>query len=254
MNELRWILIGFGIVLLAGIYLWGRRGGAAVAEDGVLRSRPEPSLQPREFSDVRREPAHPVPDEMPDYVPQYDEEPLERSAEVMRSDEYEVTAVRPAGSRTETSRGFTSNEVARPNSPPDFRRGRLEPTLDEGITEELSVNSSAPATSAPTLSSSDTPEPRRTERRKILSLRLMAAPQRLEGAKLQEVLQTELLEHGKYGVFHRLHSDGASIFMSPAWSSPAPSTWKKSARRSIRASPYLRSCPVPCRACMLSMS
>ena len=33
MNELRWILIGFGIVLLAGIYLWGRRGRAEVDED-----------------------------------------------------------------------------------------------------------------------------------------------------------------------------------------------------------------------------
>ena len=31
MNELRWILIGFGIVLLAAIYLWGRRGNRAVA-------------------------------------------------------------------------------------------------------------------------------------------------------------------------------------------------------------------------------
>jgi cell division protein ZipA len=62
------------------------------------------------------------------------------------------------------------------------------------------------------LSSSETPSPRRIERRKILSLRLATAPQRLEGAKLLEVLQSELLEHGKYDVFHRLHSDGNSIF------------------------------------------
>ena len=47
MNELRWILIGFGIVLLAAIYLWGRRGNRGVAsEDALLRTRPEPTMQP----------------------------------------------------------------------------------------------------------------------------------------------------------------------------------------------------------------
>lgn len=105
-----------------------------------------------------------------------------------------------------------ATEVARPL--PDFRRGRVEPTLGgESVTEELQVQAvSAPAsTSAPTLSSSETPAPRRPERRKILSLRLSVAPQRIEGAKLQEVLQAELLTHGKYDVFHRLH-EGQSVF------------------------------------------
>jgi hypothetical protein len=45
MNELRWILIGFGIVLLAAIYLWGRRGNRAVAsDDAMVRMRPEPTV------------------------------------------------------------------------------------------------------------------------------------------------------------------------------------------------------------------
>lgn len=225
MNELRWILLGFGIVLLAGIYLWGRRG-AAVAEDSVLQPRSEPALPLHGFPETRREPAQPVPDEMPDYDPRYDEEPPHSAAEAARSDDHEVTAVRPANSRIEP-RGFKSdpprnyskdppstapNEIARPGFPPDFRRGRVEPTLGEGATEALPVQPAGPATPAPTLSSSDTPAPRRSERRKILALRLTSAPQRLQGAKLQEVLQTELLEHGKYGVFHRLHSDGTSIF------------------------------------------
>ena len=33
MTELRWILLGFGIVLLAAIYLWGRRGNARSPSD-----------------------------------------------------------------------------------------------------------------------------------------------------------------------------------------------------------------------------
>src|SRR5690606_13361299 len=46
MSELRWILIGFGIVLLAAIYLWGRRGQSREsAPEAQLRARPEPSLE-----------------------------------------------------------------------------------------------------------------------------------------------------------------------------------------------------------------
>src|SRR4030095_8955032 len=46
MSELRWILIGFGIVLLAAIYLWGRRSNRTVAtgDDALLRVRPEPTV------------------------------------------------------------------------------------------------------------------------------------------------------------------------------------------------------------------
>lgn len=233
MSELRWILIGFGIVLLAGIYLWGRRGGAAVAEDVALRGRSEPSAQPHGFGDSRREPAFER-DEAPAYdEPSYedDDEIDEPEVDITPPEGYEVTAVRPVSPRGEAriARGESSRAVVRdvapePDEPPrpmpDFRRGRVEPTIGvDAVTEELPVQPmsapTAPAsvsTSAPTLSSSDTPSPRRTDRRKILSLRLSLAPQRVEGAKLQEVLQSELLTHGKYDVFHRMHGADQSVF------------------------------------------
>jgi cell division protein ZipA len=123
-------------------------------------------------------------------------------------------------------------EAHQPAAP---RRGRLEPTLDDSATEDLPAPPAQPdrgadrggdpsgwqtlarATAqepspAPTLSSSESPQPRRIERRKILSLRLSTLPQQVDGAKLLETLQEEGLEHGKYNVFHRLHDDGASIF------------------------------------------
>ncbi|HEY0685198.1 MAG TPA: cell division protein ZipA C-terminal FtsZ-binding domain-containing protein [Steroidobacter sp.] len=228
MSELRWILIGFGIVLLAGIYLWGRRGGAAVAEDVALRGgRPEPAMQPHGFADAPS--------------PSYEDEPYEEDQQpaavaprqLDRADDYEVTAARQVSPRSEArlARGeaprpafkeivpaaSTSGEPARPL--PDFRRGRVEPTIGaDVVTEELRVQPAAGETAtavitpAPTLSSSETPPPRRSNARKILSLRLSLAPQRVEGAKLQEVLQEELLTHGKYEIFHRLHSDGQSVF------------------------------------------
>jgi cell division protein ZipA len=231
MSELRWILIGFGIVLLAGIYLWGRRA-TAVGEDVALRSRPEPAMQPHGFTEVRREPAYQRED-VPDYEEPEDDEPEQSADEVDPPiDDYEDTSVRPvrpSSPRIEARvpRGESPRPMARETPPavnlesarplPDFRRGRVEPTLgNDSITEELPVqspNSTTVVTPAPTLSSSDGPGSRRSpDRRKILSLRLSSAPQKIDGAKLQEVLAAELMTHGRYDIFHREHSDGQAIF------------------------------------------
>jgi len=181
MSELRWILIGFGIVLLAAIYLWGRRSNRAVAagDDAPPRIRPEPSMHSGETTLVRKVDDGPVASPAHEVVP-----PLE-----------------PPPALEHASTGETW-------------RGRLEPTFADAPTEELPVRpvSAAAAADAPTLSSSEAPQSRRIERRKILSLRLAMAPQRIEGAKLQEALVAESLQHGKYGIFHRLHPDGSIVF------------------------------------------
>lgn len=186
MSELRWILVGFGIVLLAAIYLWGRRGNRAVAaDDPLLRTRPEPMVHNAESTLIRPvedASSEPLDDgDAPDEPPSFDD-----------------------------------------GSPPlhDTWRGRLEPTFADAPTEEMPVRAGVPAAAgatatpavAPTLSSSEAPQSRRVERRKILSLRLAVAPQKIEGAKLLEALLAETLQHGKYGIFHRLHTDGNIVF------------------------------------------
>ena len=183
MSELRWILIGFGIVLLAAIYLWGRRGNRAVAsDDALLRTRPEPTMQNAESTLLRSAEDMSAAPLAQDDAPQIEPDPDERSA---------------SGAQ-------------------DRWRGRLEPTFADGSTEEMPVRPaampSATAGEAPTLSSSEAPQSRRVERRKILSVRLAMAPQRVEGAKLLEALLAESLQHGKYSIFHRLHTDGSIIF------------------------------------------
>jgi len=184
MNELRWILIGFGIVLLAAIYLWGRRGNRGVAsEDALLRTRPEPTMQPTQSMLL-----HPAEDSSPE------PEELDVTPPVEPSDPYST----PAAIET--------------------WRGRVEPTFADAPTEEMPVRppqtapSATAAAAAPTLSSSEAPQARRVERRKILSLRIAMAPQRVEGARLLEGLLAESLQHGKYSVFHRLHTDGNIVF------------------------------------------
>jgi cell division protein ZipA len=201
MSELRWILIGFGIVLLAAIYLWGRRSARTVAsEDAVVRVRPEPSFAPSEpasygarLSEPRIDPAD----------AEYPEEP-------------EAVAPSVTALRAERTIEAPATSLPPERMPAhDPWRGRLEPTLTEAApTEELPVRPDAPP--APTLSSSEAPQARRIERRKILALRLAASPQRIDGAKLLEAFAEESLHHGKYQIFHRMHDDGASILFSAA--------------------------------------
>ena len=177
MSELRWILIGFGIVLLAAIYLWGRRGNRAVpSDDAVPRARPEPTAHNAEST-------------------------------LLRADE--DTPPAPLVQDVESS----PDEQVTPGAHEPWR-GRVEPTFADAPTEEMPVRASpaAPTAAAPTLSSSEAPQARRIERRKILSLRIAMAPQRVEGAKLLEALLAESLQHGKYGIFHRLHTDGSIVF------------------------------------------
>lgn len=216
MNELRWILIGFGIILLAGIYLWGRRGNTREGAPGdpALRSRPEPTLQGGDFGSFRAE------DDTRAHASAELEEPL--------GDELEQPAVSmngpvggPMGGSVGAPLGAREpRRVSAPAAPPvgeqswpapgDTWQRRTEPTFGDGAaTEELPVEPEpAPV---PTLSSSESPPPRRIERRKILSLRLSLAPQRVQGDKLLECLLAESLQHGKYDVFHRLHTDGTAI-------------------------------------------
>jgi cell division protein ZipA len=209
MNELRWILIGFGIVLLAGIYLWGRRGGGVAPPDRVGRARPEPSFTP---------PRESLPGRSDHAGADAEHEPASA-----RVDEFMTTAIRAA--RPSASGPRTSSPEVAP-AQVDSRRSRMEPTLgDTATTEELPVRAERtspvsgtahatpePTDQTPTLSSSESPQPRRIERRKILSLRLAASPQRFDGAKLLEALEAEALQYGKYSVFHRMHADGVSVF------------------------------------------
>ena len=207
MNELRWILIVLGAVLLVGIYLWGRASDKKerVAKEALARSRTEPQFEsaPARFEPSIADSFDADPDPQPESFadPQFADSP---QPEPDYSTPVRATDYPPTISR-------------------DTRRSRVEPVLsadesavdlsddepDDSLTAELPAREQS---AAPTLSMSDTPPPRRIERRKIIALRLAAPAQRYPGKLLRDALEAEGLQHGKYDVFHRLSDDGVSIF------------------------------------------
>ncbi|MFL6548332.1 MAG: cell division protein ZipA C-terminal FtsZ-binding domain-containing protein [Povalibacter sp.] len=211
MNELRWILIVLGAVLLIGIYFWGRASDkkGKVAREPLPRTRAEPQFDsPPRFASSADE------SEIPsrfDEIPEPDEESFfpERQEEIAGP---RATAVQPGLEPMTTL-------VREP------RRTRVEPTFGDEVstvaaarsvihTDEESMTAELPVTDsdAPTLSMSETPAPRRIERRKIVALRLAAPTQRYSGQALREALEAEGLQHGKYEVFHRVSDEGSSVF------------------------------------------
>lgn len=204
MSELRWILLGFGIFLLASIYLWGRR--SAGREGAGQRSTHLPAQPPSRATDSADDPV--AMDGMDSqWSGQYEDEdaPLIPAAGRAATAAVQQAVRKPAPAAQ-------GGPVVRTRADQQDTMRRLEPTFDElAPTVELPVRAE-PASPAPTLSSAESKPVRRIERRKILSLRLSVLPERIEGATLMECLLAESLEHGKYGIFHRQNLEGAAVF------------------------------------------
>ena len=163
MPEIRWILLGLGAVLIAGIWWWGARRSAQAPAGGELRR-----------SEIAPAPPLPV-------LPLAARQP---------ATEWAVSPLEPLSIRTA-----------------DFDD---VPVLDLPLRTEPSPEAPLPVAPLPVA-----PKPRTsfTETQKIVTLRVTApGGVRWSGRQLRAALEQEGLEHGRYQVFHRRHTDGRTLF------------------------------------------
>jgi len=220
MNELRWILLVAGVVLIAGLYLWGMRSR------WQGRGETEASRRPAVFTGGAKgfetEAAAAFDDDHDDvYVEETEfrvetraERRIEPSFDADDVDAFDAPGPRrvdfddesdfetPAIGRREPTLSSTRTETA-----PALRQEptlRVEPTLD---TSPVGEPESRPTPAAP----SEAPAPRRSQ--KILAIRVTAStPARFDGTELLAALRSEGLGFGRYEIFHRLHDDGRPVF------------------------------------------
>lgn len=213
MTELRWILLGLGALLVAGIYLSGRRQAArSMVDDSESSSnRLEPTVRGAERRDGQ-----------PPSFSELDESPSEPAAAEHLGSKSLEAGPRLRGIRREPQLGSAHTTVAhgaldQPDWPrideqaePQTRRHRLEPTLDDGVARSAEVPSQASRRSV----ASGQPKPQRpSERRKIVALRLVApTPELYAGLRLREEFARLGLQHGRYGIFHKPHDGERSVF------------------------------------------
>jgi cell division protein ZipA len=211
--ELRWILLALSLVLLAGIWWWGRRRSLQAPGNPALREM-SPTLSPlrsETYADNAPSAAEPEAEEaeapadaeetaasrghnwgVPPFEPlsirteDYDRVPILDGPMMVDADPVPApaTAPRPA--------------IATAPRPAMPATGRVPTLLPE---------SSDPSSAAPVQT------PNASEQQKIITVRVCAAGEtRWPGATLLSALELYGLAYGRYQVFHRRHVDGRSLF------------------------------------------
>ena len=206
--ELRWILFALSLVLLAGIWWWGRRrstqapGNAALREitptaDPVRHEPPAaealsnvetaPDAQAREWGVPPFEP-------LSIHTQEYDHVPILDGPMMVDVD---PAPARSAGGNSAGATGVGAGAAgtARTTAPVPGRVPTLLP--------ESSDRTTAVAAQTPNLS----------PQQKIVTVRVCAPGEaRWSGATLLSALELHGLAYGRYQVFHRRHVDGRSLF------------------------------------------
>jgi cell division protein ZipA len=211
MPELRWILLVAGLLLIAGLYVWGvrsrRRSAPPPPERMAARVEPprpatrpvhpEPRIEPR-----RVEPRIETPAAEPE--PSDDHDPLD---DTDRLPVLEIDTDAESGSAFEAEREALPEVEPEPVEPPP-------PTTRAGTRREPRLESADEAPEArPAPASAEAPGQRKPAAQRIVVVRLVATPPgSFAGAALVHALRAEHLEFGRYDIFHRLEATGRPVF------------------------------------------
>ena len=201
MQELRWILLAAGIVLIAALYVLGVRARRRSAAPGLERAT---RIETPPLSGV----------ESPRIEPRVvvaDEEALGLDASATTIDEVPIVDLEvepePVPAAAPEAQRYEPTHVAqrRDAAPATQRREPMPATQRREPTFAAPADAPRPG---PTPRDASAPK----QRQKIIALRVTApAPDRFEGALLEEALQAEGFAFGRFGIFHRLDAAGRPI-------------------------------------------
>jgi cell division protein ZipA len=199
--ELRWILLALSLVLLVGIWWWGRRRSSQAPGNAQLREL-TPSMEPQ-----RHEPPANRPPEDGDWgVP-----PLEPLS--IRTQDFERVPVldTPMMVHFEPTIQLPPDPVVAP--PAEAAIAAAPAGAAAGTAATVTVGRVPTLQPAERAGSLPAQTPNAAEQQKIVTVRVCAAGEaRWPGATLLSALELHGLAYGRYQVFHRRHVDGRSLF------------------------------------------
>lgn len=216
--ELRWILAGLGLVLIAGLWFWEKRraiGGSPAEAAARGAERFEPSLEgeadpaPKagdaDDEDEAEPPMRAAVDDRP--IPHGD--PPVVTIENLPENTDEVVLAREVTQDPADRLAIAAAAAAeRRRSRPERRRPEPEPEPPpQPVIEEI------PEDPPP-------PEPPSRHQR-IVSIRLVTPPdRRIDGAQLAQAFAAEGLEFGRFSIFHRSLGGGRPLFSAASLVEP----------------------------------
>jgi cell division protein ZipA len=201
--ELRWILLALSLVLLAGIWWWGRRRSSQAPGDAQLREM-TPSVEPSRPEAAARAPET--------------ETETETETEAEAETEWGVPPFEPLSIHTrdyEHVPVLDGPMMVSADPAPRFTPGAAAPSMSAvapaapliGRVPTLLPESTDRSSTAPVQT------PNASEQQKIVTVRVCAPGEvRWSGATLLSALELHGLAYGRYQVFHRRHVDGRSLF------------------------------------------
>jgi cell division protein ZipA len=213
--ELRWILLALSLVLLAGIWWWGRHRSLQAPGNSALRET-SPTLTP-----LRSETYADNAPSAAEAEPEVGEAEAVADAEetpASRGHNWGVPPFEPLSIRTENydrvpildgpmmvdadpvpAPALAPKPAITPAPKPAMPATGRVPTL---LPESGDLSSAVPVQT-----------PNASEQQKIITVRVCAAGEtRWPGATLLSALELHGLAYGRYQVFHRRHVDGRSLF------------------------------------------
>jgi cell division protein ZipA len=200
--ELRWILLAFSLVLLAGIWWWGRRRSSQAPGNIEFRVA-TPAAAPPQRHEV------PVEDASPEIEASFDSQDREWGVPPfeplsIRTQENDHVPVLDGPMMVDAASTPTPATSA-PQSAPLV--AAAVPVTPSGRVPTLLPESGDRSTAAPVQT------PNASEQQKIVTIRVCAPGEaRWSGATLLSALELNGLAYGRYQVFHRRHTDGRSLF------------------------------------------
>lgn len=199
MAELRWILLGLGILAIGAIWWWSaRRSGQA---PGNPELRESTAAAPHAFGASTGESG-----------------PAEKRHHAAGTRDWGVPPLEPLSIRT-----ADFERVPALDQPMMTGASPLELSAEEPVAEPPPLESAPapvtvppvppPVSPEPLVSAAAPQAPNAAELQKIVSVRVCSVGDtRWEGTTLMAALEVHGLAHGRYQVYHRNHSDGRSIF------------------------------------------
>jgi cell division protein ZipA len=203
--ELRWILFALSVVLLVGIWWWGRRSSPQAPGNAALREI-TPTLEPSRHEAA----AAPEPQSREWGVPPF--EPLS-----IHTGEYESVPIVDGPMMVQADPPPMAPAPAPAHSPSPRPAVSPTPAASPASDASPATAASAAAAAAPESRARSAASPAQaanlSEQQKIVTVRVCAPGEaRWSGASLLAALELHGLAYGRYQVFHRRHVDGRSLF------------------------------------------
>jgi cell division protein ZipA len=196
--ELRWILLGLSVPLLAFVWWWTARRASQTPGNAELRESAPPRLDQRRDESVS-DSAKPAPVARDWGVPPF--EPLN-----IRTAEFDHV---PG-----LDRPMMVHADPAPHAPIEAMAAEPAAASAEQMTADVPVESAPePAENSDRFTAPESPAPNVAELQKIVTVRVCTMGEgRWSGTQLMAALELHGLAFGRYQVFHRKHIDGRSLF------------------------------------------